>query len=63
MVLQVSDDGVGFDARVVGVKGGLGLVSMRERLQLVKGTLTIESTPQQGTMITARIPVVTYTEP
>ena len=63
IVLQVSDEGVGFDSKVVGVKGGLGLVSLQERLHLVKGTLTIESNPYQGTMITARIPVATNSEP
>ncbi len=61
--LQVSDAGVGFDVKVVGVKGGLGLVSLQERLHLVKGTLTIESNPDQGTMITARIPLPTHSEP
>ena len=63
IVLQVSDQGVGFDSKAAGVKGGLGLVSLQERLRLVKGTLTIESTPHQGTMITARIPVATNSEP
>ena len=63
IVLQVSDEGVGFDSKVVGVKGGLGLVSLQERLHLVKGTLTIESNPHQGTTITARIPVATNSEP
>ena len=62
IVLQVSDEGVGFDSKVVGVKGGLGLVSLQERLHLVKGTLTIESNPYQGTTITARIPVATNSE-
>ena len=57
MVLEVSDEGVGFDVNVAGVKGGLGLVSLRERLQLVRGTLAIESSPNQRTTITARIPV------
>ena len=52
----MSDEGLGFDSKVVGVKGRLGLVSLRERHHLVKGTLTIESNPHKGTMITARIP-------
>jgi len=58
IVLQVSDKGRGFDSNVAGVKGGLGFVSLRERLHLVNGTLTIESNPNQGTTITARIPYV-----
>ncbi len=56
IVLQVSDEGVGFDAKAAGGKGGLGLVSLQERLHLVNGTLTIESNAHQGTMVTARIP-------
>jgi signal transduction histidine kinase len=58
IVLQVSDKGRGFDSNVAGVKGGLGFVSLRERLHLVKGTLTVESKPNQGTTITARIPYI-----
>jgi len=49
--LTVSDAGLGFDA--ITAKNGLGLVSMEERLQLVKGTFSIESQPQRGTTIRA----------
>jgi sensor histidine kinase YesM len=37
--------------------GGLGLVSMEERLRLHKGMLSIESQPKQGTTIHARVPL------
>ena len=54
--LTVHDSGAGFDPD--NVKGhGLGLTSMRERLRLVKGQLTIESRPQFGTTIRASVPV------
>jgi len=36
--------------------GGLGLISMQERVKLVGGHLSIESKPQQGTTIHARAP-------
>lgn len=49
----------GFDPDNIGQGHGLGLTSMRERLRLVKGDLSIESQPQQGTTIRARVPVVT----
>jgi PAS domain S-box-containing protein len=52
--LRVSDDGSGFNPQAVA--DGLGLVSMRERLNLVGGLLTIESHPSGGTRIVARIP-------
>jgi signal transduction histidine kinase len=36
---------------------GLGLTSMQERLQLVKGNFSIDSQPQRGTTIHARVPI------
>ena len=59
IVLRVSDTGVGFDVGSPASKRGLGLVSMRERLRLVGGTLSIESRPSQGTRITASVPLRT----
>ena len=39
-------------------KGGLGLVSMRERLRLVGGEIVIDSRPSGGTRIDVRVPLV-----
>ena len=36
---------------------GLGLISMRERTNLVSGTLSIESAPGLGTTIRAKVPL------
>ncbi|MGB8985954.1 MAG: PAS domain-containing protein, partial [Candidatus Sulfotelmatobacter sp.] len=55
--LAVSDSGAGFDSEAARQSGGLGLVSMEERLKLVKGTLSIESQPKRGTTIHARVPL------
>lgn len=56
--LSVRDNGVGFDARHAAQSGGhLGLLSMKERLRLAKGTLEIESIHLQGTQIRANIPL------
>lgn len=55
--LIVSDGGVGFDVAVASIGGGLGLVSMQERVHLVHGRLTVESKPGGGTTITASVPV------
>lgn len=56
--LFVRDTGAGFDPDKV--KGyGLGLTSMRERLRLVRGQLSIESRPRHGTTIRASVPVAT----
>jgi PAS domain S-box-containing protein len=56
LLLAIRDDGVGFDPGEPRARGSLGLVSMRERLRLVNGTLDIESAPGQGTVIVAWVP-------
>jgi PAS domain S-box-containing protein len=53
--LAVSDSGAGFDSKAAKESRGLGLISMEERLKLVKGTLSIESQPKRGTTIHARV--------
>jgi PAS domain S-box-containing protein len=55
--LTVGDSGTGFDSKAAKESRGLGLVSMEERLRLVKGTLSIESQPQRGTTVHARVPL------
>lgn len=54
--LVVSDRGVGFAAESSGRRAGLGLVSMRERTRLVKGSVELRSAPGHGTTLTVRIP-------
>jgi PAS domain S-box-containing protein len=54
--LTVSDSGVGFNWRHAVNGRGLGLISMRERLRLVNGELSIQSEPGRGTTILARVP-------
>jgi signal transduction histidine kinase len=55
LALTVVDDGVGFDVKAVGDKG-LGLISMRERLEPFGGTLSIQSTPGGGASVEAVVP-------
>jgi PAS domain S-box-containing protein len=55
--LTVSDRGAGFDAESAMSKGGLGLVSMHERVRLVSGTIVIKSKPMGGTTIHVRVPL------
>ena len=57
LTLTVRDDGRGFDPESVSQDGGLGLTSMRERLKLVAGELSIESQPAKGTTVVARVPL------
>ena len=56
--LSVRDFGTGFDREAAKESRGLGLISMEERLKLVKGTLSIESQVKRGTTIHARVPIV-----
>jgi signal transduction histidine kinase len=53
--LCVSDLGAGFDLDLVKGKAGIGLISIRERLRLVGGTLIVESRPSEGTRIHASV--------
>jgi PAS domain S-box-containing protein len=54
--LCISDSGAGFNPKSVEAKGGLGLISMRERLRLIGGHLTLESEPRHGTRVRVRVP-------
>jgi PAS domain S-box-containing protein len=56
--LTVNDLGVGFDQEEVLERRGLGLISMRERMQLVAGQFSIDSKPGGGTTIRARVPIM-----
>ena len=56
VVLDVRDDGSGFDLSGGGRDGGFGLVAMRQRIEGVAGTLQVESEPGQGTAISACVP-------
>jgi signal transduction histidine kinase len=55
LLLDVADDGVGFDPSAD--TGGYGLVGMRHRLAGVGGTLTVETTPGYGTTLNAAVPL------
>jgi signal transduction histidine kinase len=55
--LTVQDSGVGFDPQEATRRRGLGLKSMKERVKLVDGELSIRSEPGRGTTIHARLPV------
>ena len=55
--LRVHDSGAGFDARRASNGQGLGLTSMKERLKLVSGELSIDSEPGHGTTVLAQVPL------
>ncbi len=55
--LTICDDGVGFVPGSAGDAGGVGLVSMRERVRQLGGTLLLESEPGRGSTIQAEVPL------
>lgn len=62
--LFVKDDGCGFDTDQIRIQGtGLGLYGMRERANLLGGTVNIQSAPGQGTVIHVMIPLTDKGEP
>ena len=61
VVLEVKDDGRGFDVKKTTgeavTRKQLGLLGMQERVSLVNGTVKIESTPGEGTMLRIYVPL------
>ena len=55
--LQIVDRGMGFDVEDSKNMEGLGLVSMRERILMLSGKISIESKPNAGTRIRAYVPL------
>jgi signal transduction histidine kinase len=56
VTLVIEDDGVGFEVAAARPEA-LGLLGMRERVSLLGGRLTIESTPDAGTTCIAEVPL------
>jgi signal transduction histidine kinase len=60
-ILEIVDDGIGFDVKAVDKaydkRGSLGMVNLRERTELVNGLLNIESASGKGTRVQVYIPM------
>jgi signal transduction histidine kinase len=61
-VLDVQDDGVGFEPRAAGQaarpeEGGFGLAAIRQRVDRLGGSLVLESAPGAGTTLVVELPV------
>ena len=63
VTLNVSDDGQGFDPETVDLEQRLGLRGMRERAEMVGGTLAVESGVGKGTTVTLEIALSDQHEP
>ncbi len=57
LMLEVSDGGMGFDVEKAKRGSGLGLISVEERVKLLQGTFEVNSKPEHGTVLVARIPL------
>ena len=63
LTVTITDDGVGFDAEPFQYgEHGLGLLSMKERVALVQGTLQIVSAVGRGTTVQVVVPVLEEAE-
>jgi hypothetical protein len=58
LLAEIADNGGGFDPRVVSTEH-LGLVGMRERVEILGGLFEMESAPGRGTVIRTRLPLET----
>ena len=60
-LLDIADNGVGFDVDAIGKsydkRGSLGMVNLRERAELVNGLMHIDSAPGKGTRVQVYIPL------
>ena len=56
ILLTIKDNGKGFDVLEKQKNNSLGLKTLQERIRILEGTLTIESTTETGTLTTALIP-------
>jgi signal transduction histidine kinase len=61
--LSVEDSGRGFELDSLERKAGLGFVSMRERLRVLRGTVRVDSAPARGTRIDVWVPATSLVPP
>jgi PAS domain S-box-containing protein len=57
LILQISDDGKGFDKQKISGKRTLGILGMRERTSMIGGSYEIKSSPGKGTIVTVSVPL------
>lgn len=57
LLVEVADGGKGFDPQAGVAEGHLGLAGMRERVEVLGGTFSVQSAPGRGTLIWAALPV------
>jgi signal transduction histidine kinase len=58
LAFEIKDNGQGFDQKLANIKGGMGFVSMDERVEKIGGELTIQSVPDAGTTVRVIMPLI-----
>jgi signal transduction histidine kinase len=61
--MKIKDDGCGFQINSSPPWAGVGLQSMYERSRIIKGTITLSSTPELGTELWLRVTSPPYIDP
>ncbi|MBN9126702.1 MAG: hypothetical protein J0I90_03825, partial [Nitrosospira sp.] len=57
LLVEVRDNGKGFDPACAAMQKSFGLLGMRERASMLGGSIDIASVPPRGTVVSLRIPV------
>ncbi len=57
LLVEIADGGKGFDPKTAPAEGHLGLAGMRERVEILGGTFSVQSAPGRGTVIGASLPL------
>jgi signal transduction histidine kinase len=52
----IEDNGVGFNPGASDIEDHLGLFGMRERVEMLGGSLNVESSPGKGTTVRVEVP-------
>lgn len=62
LLVEVSDDGIGFEDVATHLESGAGLWGMRQRALLVRGELSVDSAPGAGTRVSLTVPLTGSTQ-
>ncbi len=63
LFIEISDDGLGFDKTKISQKDGLGINQIDARIQMMKGDFLIDSSLNNGTKISIKLPIVPKEKP
>jgi signal transduction histidine kinase len=63
LLIEVADDGLGFDPQQAGVEAHYGLTGMRERADMIGALITVEGRPGAGTTVRLQLPLGTREKP